>query len=34
MRTEAAGSTASSTSNSGSGNELCTISIGWLTTPT
>ena len=26
MRTEAAGSTASSTSNSGSGNELCTMS--------
>jgi hypothetical protein len=27
-------STASNTSKSGSGNDLCTISMGWLTTPT
>ena len=27
-------STASNTSNSGSGNDLCTILMGWLTTPT
>src|ERR1700676_940582 len=26
-------STASNTSNSGSGNDLCTISMGWLTKP-